>query len=66
MLGAVAGGVYDAEADVADLDLRSVLERLEREPRLRSWVHGHGHVVLEREASVARDVIGMGVRLEDS
>ena len=51
---------------VADLDLRPVVERLVREGRPGVAVHANRDAVLEREPSVAGDVIGVRVRLEDA
>ncbi len=66
VLGTVPGRVDRANDDVADLDLRPVLERLVLEGRARDRVDAHGNAVLEREPSVARDVVGVRVRLEDA
>ncbi len=64
VLGPVAGRVDAAHRDVADHDLRAVLERvvgvLDHRPRM----DGHRDVVLERETAVPRDVVGMGVGLD--
>ena len=64
VLRPVARRVDRAEDDLADLDLRPVLERLVRERRLRVPVHADRDAVLEREPSVTGDVIGVRVRLE--
>ena len=64
MLGAVPGRVNRAHDDVADFDLRPVLERLVLEGRARDRVNADGNTVLEREAAVARDMIGVRMRLE--
>src|SRR5579862_1605590 len=55
-----------ADDDVAEHDLRAVVQRLVLERRARCVVNVDGQVVLERESSVARDVIGVRVRLEDA
>src|SRR6476646_5138902 len=55
-----------AENDVAYLDLRPVLERLVREARLGVPVDANRNAVLERETSVARNVVGVRVRLENA
>ena len=55
-----------AQDDVADLDLRPVLERLVREGRPGLLVDADRDAVLEREAAVSRDVVGVRVRLEDA
>ena len=52
------------DAHRADLDDLAVLERLELERRLGERVDGDGQGVLEREASVPRHVVGVGVGLE--
>jgi hypothetical protein len=52
--------------DLADLDLRPVVERLVRERRPCVAVNANREAVLERETSVAGDVIGVRVRLEDA
>ena len=52
VLGAVTRRVDHAERHLADLDLRSVLERLERVVRLGGGVNGDGDAVLEREPAV--------------
>ena len=66
VLGTVARRVDRAEDDVADLDLRPVVERLVREGRPGVAVDADRDAVLEREAPVAGDVIGVRVRLEDA
>ena len=52
------------EDDLSDLDLGPVLERLVRERRLGLPVHADRDPVLEREASVTGDVIGVRMRFE--
>lgn len=64
VLGAVARRVDRAHDDLADLDLRPVRERLVRERRASILVDADGDAVLEREAPVTRDVVGVRVRLE--
>ena len=64
MLGPVAGRVHDPDRDVADLDLVSVGERLERVFWLARRMGGNARSELEREAPVPRDVVGVRVRLE--
>ena len=66
VLGAVARRVDRAQDDVADLDLGPVLERLVREGRPGLLVDANRDAVLEREAAVSRDVVGVRVRLEDA
>ena len=66
VLGPVTRRVDRAQDDLADLDLRPVVERLVREGRLGVAVDADRDAVLEREASVAGDVIGVRVRLEDA
>ena len=44
--------------------VRPSVQRLERELDLRRRMHVHGAAVVEREASVAGEVVGVGVRLE--
>ncbi len=58
--------MQDANRHVADLELLSVRERVVVELGSRLGVHGDRQVVLQGEAAVARDVIRMGVRLEDA
>jgi len=55
-----------AEDDLADPDLRPVLERLVRERRAGRRVDVDRDAVLEREASVPRDVVCVRVRLDDA
>jgi hypothetical protein len=52
--------------DLADLDFRPVVERLVRERRPCVAVNANREAVLERETTVAGDVIGVRVRLEDA
>ena len=53
-----------AERHVADAQLVAVLERVVRELGVCGGVDAHREPVLEREAAVARDVVGVGVGLE--
>jgi hypothetical protein len=55
-----------AEDDLADPDLRPVLERLVLEGSLGRGVDVDREAVLEREASVPRNVVCVRVRLEDA
>ena len=64
VLRPVAGRVQHGDAHRADLDDLAVLERLELERRLGERMDGDGQAVLEREAPVPRDVVGVGVGLE--
>ena len=64
VLGPVTGRVDAAKRDVADRDLVAVLERVVRVLGPGRGVNAHGHLVLEREPAVARDVVGVRVRLE--
>ena len=64
VLGPVAGRVHDSDHDVAERDLLAVLERLVRVLGLRRRVDVHRQAVLEREAAVPGDVVGVRVRLE--
>ena len=64
VLGPVPRRVDHPERDRADPDLVAVGERLVRVRRVGGGVDAHRHPVLEREPSVARDVVGVGVRLE--
>ena len=66
VLGAVTRRMDRAQDDRADLDFRPVVERLVREARPGFAVHANRDAVLEREASVAGDVVGMRVRLENA
>ena len=65
VLRAMTRSVQHAHDDVAYPDLLAVPERLMRERRVGRRVNVHGQAVLEREAAVTRDVIGMRMRLED-
>ena len=56
----------DADHDLAERDLLAVRERLERVLGLGGRMNGDGRLVLERQAPVTGDVIGMRVRLEDA
>ncbi len=64
VLGPVPRRVKRPDHDVAELDLRPVLEVLVLERRLRLAVEAHRQPVLERQPSVAGDVVGVRVRLE--
>ncbi len=64
VLGPVPGRVHGAQRDLADDDLLAILERLERVRRLGDRVDPHRDAVLEREAPVAGDVVGVRVRLQ--
>ena len=64
VLGAVARGVHDADPHRSDLDDLRVGERFERVRGLGERMDRHRQSVLERQASVAREVVGMSVRLE--
>jgi hypothetical protein len=64
VLGTVPRRVNRPHDDVAELDLRSVLERLVRKRSARRAVHPHRKLVLERKAAVPRDMVCMRVRLE--
>ena len=66
VLGAMARRVDRPQDDLADLDLRAVVERLVRESGARILVNANPRVVLEREPSVTGDVIGVRVGLEDA
>ena len=55
-----------AEDDLADPDFRPVLERLVRERGGGRRVDVDRDAVLEREASVPRDVVCVRVRLDDA
>ncbi len=64
VLGAVTGRVEHAHGHRAGMQRLPVLERIERKLGLGQRMHRHGHAVLQREAPVPGDVIGMRVRLE--
>ena len=64
MLGPVAGRVDRPDPDVSHRELGAVHERVVRIVDLRGGVDAHRHVVLEREAAVPGDVVGVRVRLE--
>jgi hypothetical protein len=64
VLGPVAGRVDAAEPHVPDDELGAVLERVAGVPRLGERVDADGHAVVDGEPAVARDVVGVGVRLE--
>ena len=66
VLRAVAGRVDDPQGDVADDDLVAVGERLRRVLGGGQCVHGDRDAVFERQSSVAGDVVGVRVRLEDA
>ena len=55
-----------ADDDLAELELCPVLERLVRERRFGGSVHVHGDALLQREAAMTGDVVGVRVRLEDA
>src|SRR5207248_541289 len=64
VLRSMTRGVEDADRDVSDTQLLSVLERIVRELGLRESMDGDRHAVLERESSVPGHVIGVRMRLE--
>ena len=64
VLGTVARCVQHAHDDIAELDLLAVDKRLVWERRFCGCMHAHREPVLEREAAVAGNVVGVGVRLE--
>ena len=64
VLGAVPRRVQDADRDRADLQLVAVLDRIVGVLRIGERVDADRNVVLEREAAVAGEVVGVGVRLE--
>ena len=64
VLGPVTRRVDTAERRRPDRDLGPVLERVVRVRHLRRGVDGDRDPVLEREAAVAGDVVGVRVRLE--
>jgi hypothetical protein len=66
VLRPVAGCVDRAQHDLAQLDLGAVLQRVVVELGRRRGVDRDRHAVLEREAAVAREMVGVGVRLDGS
>ena len=66
VLRAVPGRVDRADDDVAELDLRAVVQRLVLEGSACGLVDVDGQAVLEGEAPVAGDVIGVRMRLENA
>ncbi len=64
VLRPVAGRRDAAKRDVPDRDLVAVGERVVRVLGPGCGVDADGHAVLEREAAVARDVVGVRVGLE--
>ena len=64
VLGAVSGGVHDADGNVADVQHLTVSEGVERVLGLGQRMNGDGQAVLEREPAMAGDVVGVSVRLE--
>ena len=64
MLGAVAGGVHDADPHPADLDDLRVGERFEGVLGLGDRMDRHRQSVFEREAPVPREMVSVGVGLE--
>ena len=64
VLGPVSGGVNRAEHDVAELDLRSILECVVLVRDLRGGVDADRNAVLEREPAVPGEVVGVRVRLD--
>ena len=64
MLGPVAGGMHHLHGQRADGDLVAVLECVARVGDVGERVDRDACVVLEREASVAGDVVGVVVGLE--
>ena len=66
VLRPVPGRMNDADLHLAERDLLPVLERLVRVLGLGGRVDVDGRAVLEREASVTGDVVGVRVRLEDA
>src|SRR5207244_9322827 len=64
MLGTVPGRVDDLDRDGTGIEFLSILERLKRELRFGQRVDGDRYSVLQREASVAGDVVSVGVSLE--
>jgi hypothetical protein len=66
VLRPVARRVQHPDHDLAERDLLPVRERLGVELRLGGGMHEDRRAVLEREASVPRHVIGVGVRLQNA
>src|SRR6185503_10802165 len=66
VLGPVARGMEYLKRHVAEHDLLSVFERVMLVCGLCGRMDGDGDVVLERQAPVAGDVVGVGMRLERS
>ncbi len=64
VLGPVPGCVDRAQHDLAELQLHTVLERVVRIRGLCGPVDRHRDAVLEREAAVAGQVVGVRVRLD--
>ena len=64
VLGPVSRCVQNANRDLAELELLTVLERVVVELGLGLRMNGNREAVLEGQAAVTRDVIGVGVRLE--
>ncbi len=66
VLGPVPGSVNDADLDVADPQDLAVLDRIEGVLGVCDRMDRDRNAVLEREAPVARHVVGVGVRLENA
>ena len=66
VLRPVAGRVDRAQDDLAELELGAVLERVVRVLGLGGGMDRDRHAVLERQPAVAREVVGVGVRLDDA
>ena len=66
MLGPVARSVNAPEHDVAERDLGAVLESVVGVVGLGGGMNADRELVLEREPTVAGDVVGVRVRLHDS
>ena len=64
VLGTVARRMYDTDRHGADLQLLPVLQRVERKLGLGDRVHRDGQALLQREAAVAGNVVGVGMRLQ--
>ena len=64
MLGPVPRRVDDAERDGADRDLVAVVHRVVRVVDAGVGVDAHRNAVLERQTTVPRDVIRVGVRFD--